>query len=472
MIVDVENLRIGIAGNIGVGKSTLIETLQKKPYCDMLLERYPSQYNDAKVCTFPEQFTDEVLTAFYKNPKKMAFIAQLEFLNARLERQTKIGQVRGIIMEDRTLYEDYHIFGKAQKVLNNMTPEEFLVYQRNYRLMTAKVPEPDLVVYLRAKSKTLKKRIKTRGRPSEQSIPADYLDLLNGLYEEFISRHVNCPVLIIDADDEVPLNDYVLKTTKKIADKIDEMKLRVSTKGIQDWVTMPETEAALRAIEAERRLEDYLKHNKKLITVSGNVGLGKSTITALMHQSLRIKALYEKPEKNPLLEQFLHNKKAHCFDLQMYFLKMRAEQRKIGKSGDQSYIKDRSLPEDILIFSQQFYNDGILSDREMDLLTAEFRKVNKTLPQPDTMILLQGKPELAWDRILQRGRKMEMDGGWTLGEIKALNKLYKTYAEDVTNFGYYDNPIITLDTNQLDLTNRVHMGYLFELTYNALRESV
>lgn len=466
-----ENLRIGIAGNIGVGKSTLIEALQKSPYADILLEAYPSHYGCEQVCTFPEEFTDAVLDAFYKDPEKMAFIAQMEFLNGRLERQTKIGQVHGIIMEDRTLYEDYHIFGKAQKILNNMTHEEFLVYQRNYRLMSANIPEPDLVVYLRANSNTLKERIKTRGRQSEQGIPTDYLDLLNGLYEEFIARHVSCPILVINADEEAPLDEYLLKTTRKIADKINEMRLRVVTKGIQDWVTMPETEAALRAIESERRLEDYLRNNKRLITVAGNVGLGKSTVTALMHQSLRVKALYENPEDNPLLGKFLHDKQKYCFDLQMYFLKMRAEQRRIGTAGEHSYVNDRSLPEDILIFSQQFHNNGILSDSEMDVLTAEFRRVNNEIPQPHLMILLQGKPELAWDRILQRGRQMEMNGGWSLGEIKALNKLYHTYAEDVTNFGYYDNPLITINADKIDLTNRVHMGYLFELTYNALKDA-
>lgn len=464
-----ENLRIGVAGNIGVGKSTLIEALQHPPFSNILLEHYPSHYGSETVCTFPESFTDEVLDAFYKNPKEMAFLAQMEFLNGRLERQSKINQVNGIIMEDRTLYEDYHIFGKAQKVVGSMSHEEFLVYERNYRLMSAKVPEPDLVVYLRANVNTLKARIKTRGRASEQGISPDYLDLLNGLYEEFIARHVKCPVLVIDADQEMPLHEYLLETTRRIADKITEMKLRVATPGIRDWVTMPETEASLRAIEAERRLEDYLKQHKKLITVSGNVGLGKSTVAALMHQSLRIKALYEKPESNPLLEKFLNDKKKYCFELQRYFLTMRAEQRRIGKSGDSSYVSDRSLPEDILIFSKQFNHDGILTDQELDLLTTEFRAVNAELPQPDVMLLLQGSPDIAWDRILQRGRKMEVDGGWSLSEIKALHRLYKTYAEDVYNFGYYQNPVITVDVNMLDVTNRIHMGYLFDLTLKALK---
>ena len=126
--------------------------------------------------------------------------------------------------------------------------------------------------------------------------------------------------------------------------------MRVTTPKLKDWVSLPETEAALRAIDAERKLEDYLRENKKLITGAGNVGLGKSTVTALMHQSLRVEALYENPLKNPLLNKFLKDKKKYCCDLQRHFLQMRAAQRRQGKSGDASYVKDRSLAEDLLIF--------------------------------------------------------------------------------------------------------------------------
>ena len=104
----------------------------------------------------------------------------------------------------------------------------------------------------------------------------------------------------------------------------------MTTPKLKDWVSLPQTEAALRAIDAERRLEDYLRENK-LITVAGNVGLGKSTVTALMHQSLRVEALYENPMKNPLLGQFLKDKKKYCCDLQRHFLQMRAAQRRQGK---------------------------------------------------------------------------------------------------------------------------------------------
>ena len=148
---------------------------------------------------------------------------------------------------------------------------------------------------------------------------------------------------------------------------------------------------------------------------------------------------------------------------------MRAELRKTGKKGDVSYVKDRSLSEDILIFCQLFHQDGYLTTNELDLLSTEFQKTNRELPKADLMIILQGNTDLAWNRIQARARAMEMNGGWSYHEIHSLNEFYKTFPEDVVRCGYHRNPIIRIDSDQLDFTNRLHMGYLFEKTYEALK---
>ena len=463
-----ENLRIGIIGNIGVGKSTLIDSLQRPPLSTKLLSVWPDQSDEECLHTFAEEFNPDVLDAFYKDPVKHAFTAQIEFFNGRLARQEKISRARGIILEDRTIFEDYHIFGKAQKIFGHLSEAEYLAYQRNYNLMMQKIDEPDLVVYLRADTPTLLARIAKRGRASEKEISTEYLTLLNSLYEEFIARYVNCPVLIIDAAEADDLETYLTTTCDKIVEKIQVLDLRVTTPKIKDWVSLPETDAAMRAVEAERQLEDYLRAHKKLISVAGNVGLGKSTVTALMHQSLRVKALYENPLKNPLLQKFLQDKKRYCCDLQRHFLTMRAEQRAQGTCGDASYVKDRSLPEDLLIFCRQFHLDGHLNDNELDLLTTEFQSVNRQLPPSDLMIVLRGRPELAWSRIQQRGRQMEVEGGWSYAEIASMDSFYRTYAEDVRKFGFHTGPILEIDVNKVDLSNRIHMGYLFEQVLDAL----
>ena len=208
---------------------------------------------------------------------------------------------------------------------------------------------------------------------------------------------------------------------------------------LKDWVALSETDAALRAVDAERRLEDYLRQNKKLITVAGNVGLGKSTVTTLMHRSLRVEALYEDPLKNPLLSRFLHDKKKYCCDLQRHFLKMRAAQRIQGKSGDASYVKDRSLAEDLLIFCRQFHQDGHLTASELDLLTTEFKKTCRELPSADLMIVLRARPQVAWDRIQQRGRAMEVDALdrsiWYSDIVAAMHEAEFEAVQDSFRFG-------------------------------------
>jgi len=464
-----ENLRIGIIGNIGVGKSTFVKNLKKPALAKILLSAFANLSGEEKIHSFREEFDPVVLDAFYKDPTTTAFMAQIEFLNGRLRRQEKISQARGIVLEDRTIFEDYHVFGKAQKILGHMTEEEFRAYQRSYNLLTEHIDQPDLVVYLRADTDVLLERIHKRARDSEKLISRDYLDLLNKLYEDFVRKHIRCPVLVIESNREEKLLENMETTARRIVDKIKELNLRIATPGIDEWVKLPETEAAIRAVEAECQLEDFLKKHHCLITVAGNVGLGKSTITTMMHRSLRIGALYEKPEKNPLLEKFLQDKKKYCYELQRYFLHSRADQRRSAKTSEGSFVKDRSLAEDILIFCQLFHHDGILTSDELDLLSTEFHQVNRTLPSSDLLLVLQGSADQAWQRIQQRARQMEVNGGWTYREINFLNQLYKSYPEDVCRCGYHQKPVLKVDTMHLDLTNRVHLGYIFEQIYNALQ---
>ncbi|MDZ4183019.1 MAG: deoxynucleoside kinase, partial [Candidatus Cloacimonadaceae bacterium] len=283
-----ENIRIGIVGNIGVGKSTFIQAASSAPLNKVLTAVYPKPDGSEGVFAFPEKFNPIVLDSFYKDPVANAFMAQIEFFNGRLDRQKLIHSCRGIVLEDRTLAEDYHIFGKAQRILQNMSEPEFIAYQRTYRLMTEQIKEPDLLVYFKADVPTLLERIRERGRESELAISPQYLELLNNLYEDFIAHHVQCPVLVIDAEKAVDKAEWQRRTVKLVAEQVKALELRVSSPGISEWVTLPQTEATLKAIDVERNLEQYLAEHQKLITIAGNVGLGKSTLTAIMGRSLKI----------------------------------------------------------------------------------------------------------------------------------------------------------------------------------------
>jgi len=466
-----EHLRIGIIGNIGVGKSTLVEAASSAPLKQILLDLIPTKEEHTDVHAFQEEFNPKVLDEFYKDPVANAFLAQIEFFNGRLDRQRQIAGCHGIVLEDRTLAEDYHIFGMAQKVQGNMSEAEFLAYQRNYNLMTEKIPEPDIVIYLKADVEVLLQRINGRGRESEKSIPANYLSLLNELYEQYVSHHVHCPVLVIDANMDTPMEEYLHNTISAIANEITNLDLRYTSPGISEWVGLPQTAATLKAIDAESKLEKFLKDNPKLIAVAGNVGLGKSTLTAILERSLKLEGLYEAPEENPLLEKFLHDKPAYCYDLQRHFLQMRKELQIKGKSGECSYVMDRSLPEDILVFCRQFHQDGFLSKNQLDLLNAEFKKVCSEIESPDLMIVLTGRSSLAWNRIQQRGREMEMEGGWSQREIENLNKLYTNYTNDVERFGFHKGKVLEINVDKIDITNRIHIGYVLEGIYKILTEA-
>ncbi len=87
------------------------------------------------------------------------------------------------------------------------------------------------------------------------------------------------------------------------------------------------------------------------------------------------------------------------------------------------------------------------------------------------MIVLQGSPELAWKRIQQRGRAMEVEGGWEFSDIQSLHRYYSTYPDDVRKTGFHTEKLLAINLNKLDLANRVHLGYIFEQVLNTLHQS-
>lgn len=216
------NFRIGIIGNIGVGKSTLVDTAAKEPHSTSLLSALGS---GSGVAQFEEKINQSVLEEFYKDPVKNAFLAQIEFFNARVERQRKVCSYDGIVLEDRTLKEDYHIFGKAQKMLGNMSVAEFETYEKTFNLVAGDATEPDLLVYLKADVPVLLARIAERSRGGEALIEEEYLAKLGELYEEFVTSHCSCPVLVVDANEQAPdVETFMAGVVSEIAAKVSELK--------------------------------------------------------------------------------------------------------------------------------------------------------------------------------------------------------------------------------------------------------
>ncbi len=176
---------IVIAGNVGVGKSTLTQ---------LLSETYGWT-------PFFEAVDDNpYLADFYKNMPQWSFHSQIFFLSRRLRSQREIVRHPATTIQDRSVYEDAEIFARNLHQRGNMSQRDYEVYRGLYEEFIQIIPVPDLIIYLKASVPTLIERIQRRGRDFEQDISPLYLQQLNELYNAWIEDFTLCPVLTIQAD--------------------------------------------------------------------------------------------------------------------------------------------------------------------------------------------------------------------------------------------------------------------------------
>ena len=179
-------MHIAVAGNIGVGKTTLTGLLAKNFNWE---PHYESVDNNP------------YLDDFYTDMQRWAFNLQVYFLNSRFGQLKEFQESGKNIIQDRTIYEDAHIFAPNLHAMGLMTSRDFDNYSSLFKLMSSFVNPPDLLIYLRASVPTLVKQIQSRGRDYESSIRIDYLTRLNERYEAWISEYTSGKFLIIDTDD-------------------------------------------------------------------------------------------------------------------------------------------------------------------------------------------------------------------------------------------------------------------------------
>lgn len=175
-----------IAGNIGVGKSSLTERL-------------------ATACGWLPVYeaVDEnpYLADFYADMPRWGFQSQIFFLSRRLKLQTELLLRSGGLVQDRSVYEDAEVFAANLHRQGALDSRDYATYRALYDGLCALLPAPDLLVYLRSGVPTLLERINRRGRVFEQHIAPDYLAQLNSLYDSWIACWQQCPVLTIQADE-------------------------------------------------------------------------------------------------------------------------------------------------------------------------------------------------------------------------------------------------------------------------------
>jgi hypothetical protein len=178
-------MHIGVAGNIGAGKTTLTELLSK-------YYGWEARFEDVE--------QNPYLESFYQDMQRWSFNLQVYFLNSRFRQMVEIQKSGLDVIQDRTIYEDAYIFAPNLHEMSLMTTRDFENYKSLFDLMISLIKAPDLLIYLRSTVPNLVRKIQERGREYENSIRLDYLKKLNERYENWIANYNSGNLLIIDTD--------------------------------------------------------------------------------------------------------------------------------------------------------------------------------------------------------------------------------------------------------------------------------
>lgn len=182
----IQTMHIAVAGNIGAGKTTLTQLLAKH-------FKWEPHFEDV--------VDNPYLDDFYHSMDRWSFNLQIYFLNSRFRQVLEIRESGKKIIQDRTIYEDAHIFAPNLHTMGLMSNRDFQNYASLFELMENLVSSPDLLIYLRSSTPNLVKQIHKRGRDYENSISIEYLSKLNDRYEEWIKGYDKGKLLIIDVDN-------------------------------------------------------------------------------------------------------------------------------------------------------------------------------------------------------------------------------------------------------------------------------
>ena len=196
-------MHIGIAGNIGSGKTTLT---------GMLAEHYGWTPKYEAVSYNP------YLEDYYKDIPRWSFNLETYFLTQRFKDVLEIAKSDDVIIQDRTIFEGVYIFVANNKALGNLSDRDYQTFMDLFDLMMSLVKAPDLLIYLKSSIPHLVSQIQKRGREYEQSISLEYLAGLNSRYDDWIASYSG-RVLVIDADNLDFLNRP--EDFSYITDKID-----------------------------------------------------------------------------------------------------------------------------------------------------------------------------------------------------------------------------------------------------------
>jgi len=185
---------IAVAGNIGAGKTSLV---------DFLCRRYELKP------FFEPNDTNPYLMDFYRDMRGWAFHSQVYFLTHKFRLHRELEKYPGTVIQDRTIYEDAEIFAKNLHRSRYINKRDYATYRELYETIRRDLTPPDIMIFLRCSVRTMRKRIRDRGRGIEQNIPTRYLRRLDKLYSEWILNYKLSPLIQIDSEHIDYVTDLV-----------------------------------------------------------------------------------------------------------------------------------------------------------------------------------------------------------------------------------------------------------------------
>ena len=179
---------------MGSGKSTLVDFLARTYGVSPFYE--PNDENP-------------YLPDFYTDMKRWAFRSQLYFLSNKFRLHQELDRTPGVVALDRTIFEDAEVFATALHQMRKIDKRDWQTYWGFYQAILDAIKPPDLMIYLRCSMRTLRKRIKLRGRAMEQDVPLAYLKRLDRLYEQWIASYDMSDVLVLETDKLDYIHDLI-----------------------------------------------------------------------------------------------------------------------------------------------------------------------------------------------------------------------------------------------------------------------
>jgi deoxyadenosine/deoxycytidine kinase len=183
------------------------------------------------------------------------------------------------------------------------------------------------------------------------------------------------------------------------------------------------------------------------VAIAGNIGSGKSTLTALLAEAFGFRPVYEAVSENPYLEDFYRNMAAYAFHSQVFFLARRVRQHLLEVNGQDRVVQDRTLYEDAFVFARHLHREGYLSERDWRTYLDLFQSLAPALRKPDLLLYLRASLPTLKRRIAKRGRPFEREipDHYLLG----LNRLYEELVA-----GWDLSPVHVVEADRVDFVER------------------